>query len=174
MLFPFWGNGKRPRRHGRGAGPEAAIVPDRGRGRAHAIAHPELPLQRGAGGRAEEKCNIVGTLGNHEFDEGVDEMLRLIEGGNHADGPFLEPEYGGADFPYVNANVIREDSGETVIPPYVIRRVDGMPVGVQIVGPWHGEERLIRIAAALEPGFGWRDQWPPLALRQPSAGTPHG
>ena len=84
----------------------------------------------GAGGRAEEKCNIVGTLGNHEFDEGIDEMLRLIEGGNHADGPFLEPEYGGADFPYVNANVIREDSGETVIPPYVIRRVDGMPVGV--------------------------------------------
>ncbi len=51
---------------------------------------------------------------------------------------------------------------------------DGMPVGVQIVGPWHGEERLIRIAASLEPGFGWRDQWPPLALRQPSAGTPHG
>lgn len=32
---------------------------------------------------AQVRCNVIGTLGNHEFDEGVDELLRLIAGGNH-------------------------------------------------------------------------------------------
>jgi 5'-nucleotidase len=50
----------------------------------------------------------VGTLGNHEFDEGVDEMLRLIYGGVHpATGYFP-----GADFPYVCANVIDKETGK--------------------------------------------------------------
>ena len=26
-------------------------------------------------------CNMVGTLGNHEFDEGPEEILRLLKGG---------------------------------------------------------------------------------------------
>lgn len=74
------------------------------------------------------KCNLVGTLGNHEFDEGKEEMLRLIRGGNHENGPFLEQEYEGANFPYVSANVIDNNSGEPLLKPYVIKRVKGMPV----------------------------------------------
>jgi hypothetical protein len=34
------------------------------------------------------KCNLVGTPGNHEFDEGKDELFRLLNGGNHAGRPF--------------------------------------------------------------------------------------
>jgi 5'-nucleotidase len=67
----------------------------------------------------------VGTVGNHEFDEGVKEMKRLIYGGTH-------PETGsfkGADFPYVAANVVDRDTGEPILPPYVIKRVNGMPIG---------------------------------------------
>jgi amidase len=30
----------------------------------------------------------------------------------------------------------------------------GLPVGVQIVGPWHGEDRLFDLAAAVEDGLG--------------------
>ena len=45
-----------------------------------------------------EKCNLVGTLGNHEFDEGVNEMLRLVNGGTHENGPFLDEDYSGATF----------------------------------------------------------------------------
>ncbi|GAA3331984.1 hypothetical protein GCM10020331_090700 [Ectobacillus funiculus] len=26
----------------------------------------------------------IGTMGNHEFDEGINELLRLINGGTHA------------------------------------------------------------------------------------------
>ena len=53
---------------------------------------------------------MVGTLGNHEFDEGKDELLRLLYGGNHANGPFLENPYRGARFPYVSANVVDADT----------------------------------------------------------------
>ena len=28
----------------------------------------------------------VGTVGNHEFDEGTDELKRIINGGDHPDG----------------------------------------------------------------------------------------
>ncbi len=30
----------------------------------------------------------------------------------------------------------------------------GVPVGVQVVGPWHGEDRLFDFAAAIEDGLG--------------------
>jgi 5'-nucleotidase len=78
--------------------------------------------------RFNPRCNLVGTVGNHEFDEGVGEMLRLINGGNHPNGPFLEPEYEGARFPYVVANVVYADSGKPVLPPYVIKRIHGQPI----------------------------------------------
>ncbi len=77
---------------------------------------------------SEQKCNIIGTLGNHEFDEGKDEMLRLINGGNHVNGPFLDEDYEGANFPYVSANVINNATGKPLLKPYVIRRIKGIPV----------------------------------------------
>jgi 5'-nucleotidase len=79
--------------------------------------------------RTRERCNVIGTLGNHEFDDGVTELLRLIRGGQHASGPFLDPEYAGARFPYVCANVVDADSGEPILPPYVIRRAGSARIG---------------------------------------------
>jgi len=76
----------------------------------------------------QQKCNVIGTLGNHEFDEGKQEMLRLINGGNYATGPFLQKEYEGAVFPYVSANVIDNATGKPLLKPYVIRRIKGMKV----------------------------------------------
>jgi len=68
------------------------------------------------------RCNIVGTLGNHEFDKGKGELLRLIQGGNSPLGPFLEDPYTGARFPYVSANVVDAKTGKLLFPPYTIRR----------------------------------------------------
>lgn len=79
-------------------------------------------------GYDDPRCNIVGTLGNHEFDEGVGEMLRLIYGGNHQEGPFLDEDYDGAHFPYVSANVVYKDTDKPVLAPYVIRKIRGVPV----------------------------------------------
>lgn len=78
--------------------------------------------------RTNPHCNLVGTLGNHEFDEGREEMMRLIFGGNHPSGPFLEDPYRGTTFPYISANVVEADTGRPILPPYVIKRVGGMPV----------------------------------------------
>lgn len=75
-------------------------------------------------------CNVVGTLGNHEFDEGTTELLRLLDGGNHAAGPFLENPWQGARYPTVSANVVWSDSGEPLLPRSVVKRVQGLPVGV--------------------------------------------
>jgi 5'-nucleotidase len=82
--------------------------------------------------KTDKQCNVVGTLGNHEFDEGKAELLRLIYGGNHEKGPFLQNPYPGARFPYVNANVRvnGKKKDKLLLPPYVVRKLDGVKVGV--------------------------------------------
>jgi len=73
-------------------------------------------------------CNVVGTLGNHEFDEGKGELLRLLNGGNHLSGPFLEDPYKGARVPYISANVVDEVTNRPILPPYVIKQIQGVPI----------------------------------------------
>jgi 5'-nucleotidase len=73
-------------------------------------------------------CNVVGTLGNHEFDEGLAELKRLLEGGNHATGPFLESPWRGARYPMISANVVDAATGKPVFPPYAVKRIDGVPI----------------------------------------------
>ncbi|TNE37131.1 MAG: bifunctional metallophosphatase/5'-nucleotidase [Alphaproteobacteria bacterium] len=74
---------------------------------------------------ADPECNMVGTIGNHEFDDGRPEMLRLIYG-----GPFKEESGGvrqweGAKFPYVSANIVVTETGKPLVPPYVIKEIEG-------------------------------------------------
>lgn len=76
--------------------------------------------------RMRPKCNLVGTPGNHEFDEGKDELFRLLNGGNHPAGPFLENPYRGARYPTVSSNVVDEKTGKPILPPYVIKEVKGV------------------------------------------------
>lgn len=73
-------------------------------------------------------CNVVGTPGNHEFDEGIDELLRLLNGGNHANGPFLVPNWEGATYANVTSNVVDEDTGRTILPPLTIKILGGISV----------------------------------------------
>jgi 5'-nucleotidase len=56
----------------------------------------------------------VGTLGNHEFDEGGAEALRLVR---------------RARYPYIAANTVTRDGGELILPPYEIVERDGVKVG---------------------------------------------
>ncbi|MFC4076377.1 bifunctional metallophosphatase/5'-nucleotidase [Salinithrix halophila] len=67
----------------------------------------------------------VGTVGNHEFDEGVKEMMRLIYGGRHEKTGYFK----GADFPYTAANVVSAKTKSPILPPHVIKRVKGVPIG---------------------------------------------
>jgi 5'-nucleotidase len=77
-----------------------------------------------------DRCNVIGTLGNHEFDGGVPELMRLLEGGNSASGPFIENPYRGSRVPYVCANVLDRRTGRLVLPPYAVVVIAGMPIGI--------------------------------------------
>ena len=72
----------------------------------------------------------VSSVGNHEFDEGVTELLRMQDGGCHpVDGCYFPGDpYPGADFQWLAANVV-DGSGETPLPPYWIERVNNVEVG---------------------------------------------
>ncbi len=103
----------------------------------------------------------VGTIGNHEFDEGGEEMLRLINGGQRDDGlQFKEnakgelvntsdPRFAGAGFPYISANVVYADTGENVLPPYEIVERDGVKVG--FIGVTTEETPDIVVPDAISP-----------------------
>lgn len=78
--------------------------------------------------RLHPKCNLVGTPGNHEFDEGKDELFRLLNGGNHPNGPFLEDPYRGARYPTISANVVDEQTGKPILPPFVLKNVNGVRI----------------------------------------------
>jgi aspartyl-tRNA(Asn)/glutamyl-tRNA(Gln) amidotransferase subunit A len=41
---------------------------------------------------------------------------------------------------------------------------NGIPVGLQVVAPWHEEQRLVAVAAALSHLKPWRHAWPSLAV----------
>jgi 5'-nucleotidase len=66
------------------------------------------------------------SVGNHEFDKGSAELLRIQNGGCHADGctaaPYALPDgsttdvYPGADFQYLSANVVVDATGRTLFP----------------------------------------------------------
>ena len=73
----------------------------------------------------------VSSVGNHEFDDGVTELLRMQNGGCHPDDGCYFPDqpYAGADFQWLAANVVETETGETVLPPYWIRDVEGIKVG---------------------------------------------
>jgi 5'-nucleotidase len=73
----------------------------------------------------------VSSVGNHEFDEGVTELLRMQNGGCHpVDGCYFPDQpYAGADFPWLAANVVNETTGKTVLPPYWIKRFNNIKVG---------------------------------------------
>jgi len=75
-----------------------------------------------------KRCNVVGTVGNHEFDEGTQELMRLLYGGRYQDTDFLGSDWAGANVPYVSANVVIEETGKTILPPYVIKEIDGIPI----------------------------------------------
>lgn len=92
-----------------------------------------------------EAMNRIGidfnAVGNHEFDEGRAELLRMQQGGNHPTDVFsgqglpadLEGgQFAGADFGFLAANVRDEQTGETLLPGVGIK--DFMGTKVAFIG----------------------------------------
>ncbi len=72
----------------------------------------------------------ISGVGNHEFDEGVTELLRMQNGGCHpVDGCYFPDEpYKGAEFQWLSANVVETATGNTPLPPYEIRKIKNVRV----------------------------------------------
>jgi 5'-nucleotidase len=78
--------------------------------------------------------NMIGfdfsAVGNHELDEGLDELMRIQNGG-------CRPKYScpgnssfeGAKFRFLAANIVNESTNTTVFPAYNITCVQGVPIG---------------------------------------------
>jgi 5'-nucleotidase len=82
---------------------------------------------------AMESLNMMGLdvsgIGNHEFDEGIQEVYRLLDGGCHpVDGCQDGTPYLGVDFGYLAANVFFAGTDETVLPPYEIHKIDNTKI----------------------------------------------
>ena len=80
-----------------------------------------------------EAMNLIGLelngVGNHEFDEGPDELLRMQNGGTHpVDGNPDGDGFAGADFDFLSANVTVDATGDTLFPPYAVKTYDGVEV----------------------------------------------
>ena len=71
----------------------------------------------------------VASVGNHEFDEGKVELLRMQNGGCHPTDNCQGPHpFLGARFHYLAASTIETASGKTIFPPYEVREFDGIRV----------------------------------------------
>jgi 5'-nucleotidase len=83
----------------------------------------------------------IASVGNHEFDKGRAELLRLQKGGCYPksddgtagrigiDTCMNQGKFNGASFQYLAANVLDQKTGETLFPAYTIRSLDGVKVG---------------------------------------------
>jgi 5'-nucleotidase len=80
-----------------------------------------------------EAMNMIGldlnAVGNHEFDEGTTELLRMQNGGCHpVDGCQDGDPFEGADFKFLAANVVNHDTQQTLFPPYTIEHFSGAKI----------------------------------------------
>jgi 5'-nucleotidase len=72
------------------------------------------------------------AVGNHEFDEGYRELLRIQNGGCHpVDGCSPEGRWRGAKFDYLAAIVLKKRGHHErpILKPWTIRRINGVRVG---------------------------------------------
>ena len=98
-----------------------------------------------------EAMNLMGldfnAVGNHEFDEGPAELSRMQQGGLLPEGGNTDLEsLPGANFQFLDANVIDDQSGSTIFPPYAVRKFQDIEVafiGLTLEGthPHRGPQR---------------------------------
>ena len=80
-----------------------------------------------------ESMSLMGlemsAVGNHEFDKGAEELLRMQRGGCHpTDGCKGPAPFKGASYQYLAASTVVDKTGETLLPAYKVKSFQGIPV----------------------------------------------
>jgi 5'-nucleotidase len=71
----------------------------------------------------------VSSVGNHEFDKGATELLRMQRGGcSPTDGCKGPLPFKGAQYKYLAASTVNVKTGQTLFPAYHIKTFQGIPV----------------------------------------------
>ena len=71
----------------------------------------------------------VTAVGNHEFDKGAAELLRMQNGGCRPGEGCKGPQpFKGASFKYLAASTFDTRSGQTILPAYHVKLFEGIPV----------------------------------------------
>jgi 5'-nucleotidase len=109
---------------------------------------------------AIEALNVVGIdvsgVGNHEFDEGLAELYRMMNGGCHpVDGCQDGTPFFGSVFGYLAANVFFAGTNDTILPPYEVRKVGNAKIA--FIGMTLEGTPLIVTPSAIE-GLEFRDE----------------
>lgn len=80
-------------------------------------------------GGESARCSVISVPGNHEFNRGTEELMRMVYGGNGAVTlPRLADPYPGLNADSLCANVVWKENGTPILPPYTIREVDGVRI----------------------------------------------
>ncbi len=70
----------------------------------------------------------IAAVGNHEFDEGADELLRIQNGGCHPKDGCKVRTYGGATFEYLSTNVVDKKTRKPLLAASSVRSYGGVRV----------------------------------------------
>ena len=69
------------------------------------------------------------SLGNHDLDAGLTELLRKTRGECPSTG-CIWPEFKGANFPYLAVNMLDAETGKTILPTHKIVTVGGIKIAL--------------------------------------------
>ena len=84
--------------------------------------------------RLDPANNLVGCPGNHEFDKGVNDLLRLLGGGAPHKGRFVEGLWKGAEFQVTCCNVLDKKTGEPIFCPFVVKKFKNTSLQIAFIG----------------------------------------
>lgn len=98
----------------------------------------------------------VTAVGNHEFDKGASELLRMQNGGCTGTDSCKGPQpFKGASFKYLAASTIVDKTGQPLLPAYHVKRFQGIPVA--FIGLTLKETPTIVVPAGVA-GLTFRDE----------------
>jgi 5'-nucleotidase len=96
------------------------------------------------------------AVGNHEFDKGASELLRMQNGGCTATDACKGPQpFKGASFKYLAASTIVDKTGQPLLPAYHVKSFQGIPVA--FIGLTLKETPTIVVPAGVA-GLTFRDE----------------
>lgn len=102
---------------------------------------------------------VASSLGNHEFDQGSQELLRQQHGGCDSPRPGkacqLAKDFRGAGFTYLATNVVDARTGKTLVPGWRVVDVKGVKVG--LVGAVLKDTPSVAVASAIK-GLSFLDE----------------